>query len=165
MSRKCLNAVRNAAGSIFGPSPKKVTEGVTYTYFQNASDVELYLTGFKALPVSPTAGYDNYWNSFGYTNPKSPEKMDAETIGNQLAVLFHQAYSLISNGDAKMQTILDAIDEYRDGASDHIVRQKQEAALKVVAAQGLTAEQITAFLANNKLTTEPAVTEGEAVTA
>ena len=135
MSRKCLNVVLGSDGKSI--------------QFKSAADVAAYVRGFQNLTVKDKAGYDKYWNEQGFTNPHSPQTMTPRTIGNMLAILMHRAHTLIGEGNAEMQPLLDAIDGYNGIAAEEIATAKTAALAKSVIASGLTPEQLAAFIAKN----------------
>ena len=64
------------------------------------TDVFTWLRAFNALPVHSRSGYDQYFNSYGTTNPESPRGLDTEGAMRNAIIFLNVLHERKAKGGA-----------------------------------------------------------------
>lgn len=85
--------------------------GVIAVIGATPGSVRDYLSGFKALSVRPTAGFDSFWGKVdGYSNPVTPYEATAHGTAKMIAVAFDNMARLINEGGDEGKAASDAME-------------------------------------------------------
>lgn len=150
---------------IFDPSTGDVVQAAPIEV-KSVGDVFKWLGGFLGLPAKPRSGYDQYYNDYGPTNPKSPGTLTNDGLLKNIVAFTNVLHERAAKGGAEgdeAKATLSLVAAYNDEAASRIVQSERDSLLKQIAAKGFTAEEIAAAKAKaSGINPPPATVDAEA---
>lgn len=124
MARTSTHVVRNDAGEPIQPTSAENVAEFTLRWADQSSD-------------KPKAGNDKYFGNEGFVSAAIVRKLKPNTIGKMLASLYLAA---AENNSEDMQTVLNAVDEFRKNVQQTVKALKRKDAERKIAALAADAD-------------------------